>query len=100
MDSEALPSTTATQAILRIPPFWTHDPTLWFAHVEAQFYTQRILSDVTKFNHVVAALTHEVMAEVRDLIIAPPGSISYDYFKSELIRRTTDSQQSAFVNFS
>ena len=83
---DALFSQPATQSALRIPPFWTHDPTLWFAHVEAQFVTHRIHSDAARLNHIIGSLTHEVMVEVRDYIMAPPGTILYDTFRAELIR--------------
>ena len=84
-EMDALLSQPATQSALRIPPFWTHDPILWFTH--------RIRSDVTRLNHIIGSLTHEVMAEVRDYIMAPPGTIPYDTFRAELIRRTSDSRQ-------
>ena len=90
---DALLSQPATQSALRIPQFWTHDPILWFAHVDAQFVTHRIRSDAARLNHIIGSLTHEVMAEVRDYIMAPPGTVPYDTFRAELIRRTSDSRQ-------
>ena len=89
---DALFSQPATQSALRVPPFWIHDPSLWFTHVETQFITHRIRSDAARLNHI-RSLTHKVMSEVRDYIMAPPGTIPYDTFRTELIRRTSDSRQ-------
>ena len=90
---DALLSQPATQSAIRIPPFWTHAPILWFTHVEAQFVTHQIHSDTARLKHIIGSITHEVMAEVRDYIMAPPGTIPYDTFRGELIRRTSDSRQ-------
>ncbi|CAI9737561.1 Hypothetical predicted protein [Octopus vulgaris] len=78
---------------LKIPPFWTHDPALWFYHIEAQFSSHRILSDASRLSHVIGSLSPEITNVVRDLIMAPPGSVSYDTFKTTLINRTSESQQ-------
>ncbi|CAI9724438.1 Hypothetical predicted protein [Octopus vulgaris] len=78
---------------LKIPPFWTHDPTLWFYHIEAQFASHRILSDASRLSHVIGSLSPEITNVIRDLIMAPPGSVSYEVFKTTLINRTSESQQ-------
>ena len=53
----------------------------------------RIRSDAARLNHIMKSLTHEVMAEVKDYIMAPLGTFPYDTFRAELIRRTFDSRQ-------
>ncbi|XP_052830232.1 uncharacterized protein LOC128249782 [Octopus bimaculoides] len=78
---------------VKLPSFWSFDPALWFAHGEAQFAANRITSDAAKLTHLIGALSPEIMMEVRDLIMAPPGSVSYDTFKNELIKRTSVSEQ-------
>ncbi|CAI9728498.1 Hypothetical predicted protein [Octopus vulgaris] len=78
---------------LKIPPFWTHDPTLWFHHIEAQFASHRISSDAARLSHVISSLSPEITNVIRDLIMAPPGSVSYEVFKTTLINRTSESQQ-------
>ncbi|XP_037529488.1 uncharacterized protein LOC119406826 [Rhipicephalus sanguineus] len=88
------PQYPAVSAVaLKLPCFWPADPALWFAQVEAQFTTRRIVSQETKFHHVIAALTPTEAAEVRDIILAPPTEQPYDALKRELIRRTTLSEQ-------
>ncbi len=86
------PSPVATVSI-KIPPFWPNDPQVWFAQVEAQFTTRNITSQQTKFAHVIASLQPEVAQEIRDLLINPPTDQPYDKLKSELIKRTSASEQ-------
>ena len=45
---------------LKIPPFWSYDPQIWFAQVGAQFSTKGITSQKTKFEHIIASLALEV----------------------------------------
>lgn len=78
---------------VKLPPYWPADPALWFAHIESQFATRGIVSQLTKFHHVVSALSPNEAAEVRDIIMTPPTSGPYDRLKEELVRRTTASEQ-------
>ncbi|XP_064470020.1 uncharacterized protein LOC135384763 [Ornithodoros turicata] len=78
---------------MKLPPYWPADPALWFAHIESQFATRGIVSQLTKFHYVVSALSPNEAAEVRDIIMTPPTSGPYDRLKEELIRRTTASEQ-------
>ena len=75
---------------LKLPPYWPKDPTLWFAQVEAQFTIAKITKEETRFHHVVASLSSEAAAEVRDLILNPPSQ-PYTTLKDTLIHRTTES---------
>ena len=60
---------------LKIPPFWSADPQVWFTQVKAQFSTQGITAQKTKFNHIVATLLPEFAQEVYDFILSPQPQI-------------------------
>ena len=78
---------------LKLPPFWSSDPEVWFQQVEALFRTRHVTAQHTKFDHVVASLSPEFATEVRDLIIRPPADAPYDSLREQLIKRTTASEQ-------
>ena len=84
---------SAVSVNLKLPPFWSSDPELWFAQVEAQFSTRNIRAQRSKFDYVVASLTPEIAMEIRDLILRPPEEEPYVELKQQLIKRTTASEQ-------
>ena len=57
---------------LKIPPFWPTNTQVWLAQVEAQFTTQGITQQWTKYDHIVASLAPEYATEIRNLILHPP----------------------------
>ena len=86
-DAESIPQPTPplTAAVsIKLPPYWSNDPALWFSQVEAQFTTRGITSESTKYAHVVGSLQPEVAQEVRDLLLNPPAENPYTRLKSEL----------------
>ncbi|PIK36447.1 hypothetical protein BSL78_26725 [Apostichopus japonicus] len=82
-----------TAVNLRLPPFYPNDPALWFGQVESLFVTRRITSQDTKFAFVISSLQPEVAQEIRDILLTPPSKNRYDFLKSELIKRTSQSEQ-------
>ncbi|KAM7292675.1 uncharacterized protein ISCGN_025813 [Ixodes scapularis] len=93
MALENTATTNVAAVTFRLAKFWPADPLVWFAQVESQFVTARITSQATKFHHVVASLPPEVAMEIRDLILSPPDDQPFDKLRSELIKRTSASEQ-------
>ena len=92
-DPLARPQTTVSAVSIKLPPFWPNDPEVWFAQVEAQFATRGVIAQKTHFDYVVSSLNPEFAMEVRDLILNPPTETPYDSLKTELVKRTTTSEQ-------
>lgn len=82
-------SAEAAAATLKLPPFWSQDPELWFTQIEAQFAVKGITQDQTKFDHLVSSLQPETATEVRDVLISPPNTQKYKALKKAIVERTT-----------
>lgn len=74
---------------LKLSPFWTSCPRAWFVQTETQFNLRNILQDRTKFDHVVTALSQDVIMSVLDVIENPPATNMYKHLKDKLIERHT-----------
>ncbi|XP_064458869.1 uncharacterized protein LOC135369138 [Ornithodoros turicata] len=81
---------------IRLPPFWSHNPTVWFLQVECQFALSGITSQLAKFRHAVSVLPQEVAAQLIDVLTAPPAANPYDALKAALLERTTASERKRF----
>ena len=79
-EDEGASSTGPTLAgvSIKLPPFWSADPEIWFVQVEAQFTTKGIVAQKTRYDYVVSSLTPEFAMEVRDLLLNPPANNPYD----------------------
>ena len=85
----ATPPATISSVSIKLPPFWTTRPEVWFATL-----TPAITVDLTKFNHVVAALDHITAGEVEAIILSPPADGKYDALKAALINAFGKTQAS------
>ena len=83
-DSNNTPPATAHAVSLKLAPFWTTRPALWFAQAEAQFELRGITAQLTRFYYVVAALDSATASRVEDVIIAPPDA-AYNLLKNRLV---------------
>lgn len=91
--NERMESATVSRLAVRLPPFWPHNPLLWFAQVEASFNYSGVTTDATKFALVVSQLDQRYATEVQDIITSPPTENAYERLKAELIRRISASQE-------
>ncbi|XP_028158714.1 uncharacterized protein LOC114351635 [Ostrinia furnacalis] len=78
---------------VKLPPFWTDRPAIWFAQAEAQFHLAGITADSTKFCHVIATIDQRVIGEIEDIVMNPPEENKYGKLKEELIRRLSTSEE-------
>lgn len=72
---------------MRLPPFWSNNPSVWFAQAEAQFSIFSLTADATKFSHIVSALPTDVCESVMELIVNPPKTDKYVKLKAALTNR-------------
>ena len=79
-------NTNVTMAVsVKLAPFWTENPRLWFAQAEAQFATRGVTVSLTKYHYVVAALPMDAAERVVELIeTVPAGGDPYGVLKSAL----------------
>lgn len=78
---------------MKVPPFYAHDPQLWFAQIEGHFVLSGITVDNTKFHYALSYLDAQYAKEVRDIIISPPTQNKFETLKNELIKRLCDSRE-------
>mgnify|MGYP003481892114 FL=1 len=73
-------------AVHKLPPFWTHNPKLWFIQIEAVFALAGRTRDETKFQYVVANLDPQISEYVSHIIFNPPPNITqYAAIKEALL---------------
>lgn len=86
-------------AALRVPPFWTNRPDLWFYQVETQFRLKGIKSTTTKYDYLISSLPEESMEIVADAIRSPPDDKDkYEHIKALLISRCQDTEEKRLDN--
>ena len=64
-------NSTVYRVAVRLPPFWSDRPALWFAQAEAQFEIAAVTRQRTKFNFVVSQLHQQHAPEVEDIVTTP-----------------------------
>ncbi|XP_025263681.1 uncharacterized protein LOC112637690 [Camponotus floridanus] len=78
---------------VKIPPFWSDEPELWFAQLEGQFILSGITQDSTKYSYVLSQLDSRQIKEVKDIITQTPEADKYETIKRALIQRMSISQE-------
>lgn len=56
---------------VRLAPFWTHNPRVWFTQAESAFNTCFVMEERMKFDLVVAQLQEETLQHVQSIVEAP-----------------------------
>ena len=74
----------ANAITVKLPPFWPAQPAIWFIQAEAQFQIRGIVSDDTKYHHVVSALDQETASRLIDVLTTPPATDKYEGLKKRL----------------
>lgn len=85
-DSEMLNISAVT---IKLPTFWSEEPLLWFSQAESQFALRSIVSEVTKYHHVIAALDQSTAKRVVDVINLPASESKYMKLKERLLSTFT-----------
>lgn len=76
---------------IKLPQFWNQCPATWFITVENSLDLEKITSNKSKYQHVLAALPQHVAMRVSDII--RNGKRDYDQLKNELISRFSISEE-------
>ena len=77
-------SATVNAKAVKLPPFWSGNPEVWFNQVESVFSTRTITVQQTKFDYVIQALDNSTADRVQAIILSPPEE-PYDTLKAALI---------------
>lgn len=78
---------------IKLPPFWKADPELWFLQIEAQFSSNGIRADLSKYNQIVGKLDSDILSKVSDIVKNPPLTHKYDAIKNRLTKEFTESDK-------
>ncbi|XP_058799032.1 uncharacterized protein LOC131668682 [Phymastichus coffea] len=78
---------------VKLPPFWSDKPSLWFVQADSQFTLSDITNEVTKFHYVVSQLDARIALEVEDVIKNPPQLNPYTYLRTKIIERLSASEE-------
>jgi hypothetical protein len=85
--ADSSPPAEVSRVTVQLLPFWAERPAVWFAQAEAQFFLAGIISEKTKFCHVILQLDHRYDAELEDIITSLPEGDPYTTLRTELIRQ-------------
>ncbi|XP_064483066.1 uncharacterized protein LOC135395908 [Ornithodoros turicata] len=82
-----------TAVPVKLPPFWDRNPPVWFAQAETQIHLSGVTSQLTRFYHVISALSPTAADPVYDHMTTPPPENPHDQLKSALLKRTSSSDR-------
>lgn len=64
----AVQEAEVSRVSIKIPPFWTEKPEMWFCQIKAQFEINQIVREQTKFNHLIAEIEPAYLDSIWDLV--------------------------------
>jgi hypothetical protein len=70
---------------IKLPPFWPEDPASWFQLAEAQFALRKVADPVTRYYHVLAALSVDSIRLVRHVLHDDTSPESYERLRASLL---------------
>jgi hypothetical protein len=70
---------------VKLAAFWPQAPALWFAQAECTFAVKHVTAQFDRNCHVVAALPHESIPLVADIVESEPSETPYDDIKKRLV---------------
>ncbi len=79
----ALPPAIGQQ--IKLPSFWPEDPASWFRLAECQFALRNVADPVTRYYHVLAALSVDSVRLVRHVLHDDTGPKSYNRLLASLL---------------
>ena len=77
---------------VKLPPFATTNPELWFSQAECQFAIKGVKDDTTKFYHLYAALPEKVSNAVEAFLLDPPKTQKVAGLKTLLMKKYARTQ--------
>lgn len=92
-DQDTVPITAAIS--VKLPEFTPTAPKYWFRMIESTFRLKRITSDISKYDHTLAALPKEVGLQLILFIDNPPASNKYETLKEKIIEEFQPKPQEA-----
>lgn len=84
---------------IKLPPFWTEKPEVWFYQVEAQFEITGITVESTKFNYLVAQLEPKYVENIWDLVSDKTITDKYTAAKGRLLSLFKESENKRIKRF-
>lgn len=77
---------------VKIPPFWTEKPEIWFFQIEAQFEINNITVESTKFNYLVSQLEPKYVENIWDIVTNKDAVNKYTLAKERLLNAFKESE--------
>jgi hypothetical protein len=70
---------------IKLPSLWPEDPASWFRLAEGQFALRNVVDPITRYYHVLAALSVDSVHLVRHVLHDDTGPKSYNWLRTSLL---------------